>query len=58
MENGRCSWRTCPSVPKAELLSWSLDIVTVPEPSVWVFGIMGLGLLAGMGKISGRGKTK
>jgi len=43
---------------QSQLLSWSLDIVTVPEPSVWALGIMGLGLLAGMGKISGRGKTK
>ena len=43
---------------QSQLLSWSLDIITVPEPSVWAFGIMGLGLLAGMGKISGRSKTK
>jgi subtilisin-like proprotein convertase family protein len=43
---------------QSQLLSWSLDITTVPEPSVWAFGIMGLGLLAGMGKISGRSKTK
>ena len=43
---------------QSQLVSWSLDIITVPEPSVWALGIMGLGLLAGMGKISGRSKTK
>jgi hypothetical protein len=42
---------------QSQLVSWSLDIITVPEPSVWAFGIMSLGLLAGMGKI-GRSKTK
>ena len=39
---------------QSELVSWGLDVVTVPEPSVVALGIMGLGLLAGMGKISGR----
>ena len=43
---------------QSELVSWSLDIVTVPEPSVLVLGIMGLGLLAGMGKISRCSKTE
>jgi subtilisin-like proprotein convertase family protein len=43
---------------QSQLVSWSLDIITVPEPSVWAFGIMGLGLLAGMRKISGHSKTK
>lgn len=43
---------------QSDLVSWSLDIVTVPEPSVLVLGIMGLGLAAGMGKISGRSKIK
>jgi subtilisin-like proprotein convertase family protein len=40
---------------QSQLVSWSLDIITVPEPSVWALGIMGLGLLAGFGKI-GRGR--
>ena len=40
---------------QSQLLSWSLDIITVPEPSVWAFGITGLGLLVGFGKI-GRGR--
>jgi subtilisin-like proprotein convertase family protein len=43
---------------QSQLVSWSLDVITVPEPSVWAFGIMGLGLLAGIRKISGRSKTK
>lgn len=37
---------------QSQLVSWSLDIITVPEPSVCLIGILGLGLLAGMGKIS------
>ena len=43
---------------QSQLLSWSLDVITVPEPSVLAFGIMGLWLLAGMRKISGHSKTK
>jgi subtilisin-like proprotein convertase family protein len=44
---------------QSQLVSWSLDVITaVPEPSVVALGIMGLGLLAGMGKISGRSKMK
>ena len=43
---------------QSQLVSWSLDIITVPEPSVWAFGIVCFGLLAGMGKISGRSKTE
>ena len=43
---------------QSQLVSWGLDIITVPESSVLALGIMGLGLLAGMGKISGRSKTK
>jgi subtilisin-like proprotein convertase family protein len=43
---------------QSQLVSWSLDIVTVPEPSVVALGIMSLGLLAGMGKISRRSKTE
>jgi len=39
---------------QSELLNWTLDVVTVPEPSVCLIGILGLGLLAGMGKINGR----
>ena len=39
---------------QSQLISWSLDIITVPEPSVWALAIMGLSLLAGMGKISRR----
>jgi len=31
---------------QSQLVSWSLDIITVPEPSGWALGIMGLGLLA------------
>jgi subtilisin-like proprotein convertase family protein len=43
---------------QSELVSWSLDITTVPEPSVLALGIMSLGLLAGIRKISGRSKSK
>jgi len=43
---------------QSQLVSWSLDIITVPEPSVWALGIMSLGLLAGMRKISRRSKTE
>jgi subtilisin-like proprotein convertase family protein len=42
---------------QSQLVSWSLDIITVPEPSVVALGIMGLGLMAGMGKI-GRSKME
>jgi hypothetical protein len=43
---------------QSTVVSWSLDIITVPEPSVWAFGLMGLGLLAGMGKIGRSSKNK
>ncbi len=43
---------------QSQLVSWSLDIITVPEPSVVALGIMGLAMLAGMGKISGRSKAE
>lgn len=43
---------------QSQLVSWSLDIITVAEPSVWALGIMSLGLLAGMGKISRRSKKE
>jgi subtilisin-like proprotein convertase family protein len=43
---------------QSTVVSWSLDIITVPEPSVWTFGVMSLWLLAGMRKISRRSKTE
>jgi subtilisin-like proprotein convertase family protein len=39
---------------QSRVLSWSLDIITIPEPSVLAFGIIGLGLMAGLGKTGNR----
>jgi len=43
---------------QSQLLSWGLDVITVPEPSVGVLGIAALGCLAGLRNLRGRRETK
>jgi MYXO-CTERM domain-containing protein len=39
---------------QSTVVSWGLDIITVPEPSTVAMGLMGLALLAGLRKIGWR----
>jgi MYXO-CTERM domain-containing protein len=41
---------------QSTVVSWSLDITTVPEPQTWALGIVGMGLLAGWRRKYRRGK--